>query len=141
MTIGIKGMTFSSRNRWVARKHSAMLQPFSCMSDVTRDITLPVEPDKAWDALLAPGWMADEAEVELREGGAARFVVDGSERHAIVEEAVPGERLVFWWWTADERGVPDAPGTRVAFELEPVPGGTRVTVRESATGPFCLALA
>ena len=32
-------------------------------------------------------------------------------------------------------------GTRVAFELDPVPGGTRVTVRETATGPFCLALA
>jgi uncharacterized protein YndB with AHSA1/START domain len=118
-----------------------MLQPISCMSDVTRDITLPVEPEEAWDALLEPGWLAEEAEVELREGGSARFVIDGTERRAVVEEAVPGERLVFWWWTADERGVPDAPGTRVAFELDPVPGGTRVTVRETATGPFCLALA
>jgi uncharacterized protein YndB with AHSA1/START domain len=118
-----------------------MLQPFSCMSDVSRDITLPVEPEEAWEALLEPGWLAEEAEVELREGGAARFVVDGEERRAVVEEAVPGERLVFWWWVNDERGVPDAPGTRVAFELAPVPGGTRVTVRESATGPYCLALA
>ena len=109
------------------------------MSDVTRDITLPVDPDEAWEALLEPGWLGEEAEVDAREGGSARFVVDGERRDAIVEEAVPGERLVFWWWTADERGVPDAPGSRVAFELDPVQGGTRVTVRESLTGPVCVA--
>ena len=71
------------------------------MSDVTRDITLPVDPDEAWEALLEPGWLGEEAQVDAREGGSARFVVDGERRDAIVEEAVPGERLVFWWWTAD----------------------------------------
>jgi uncharacterized protein YndB with AHSA1/START domain len=111
------------------------------MSDVTREITLPVGPDEAWEALLEPGWLGEEAELDPREGGAAHFVVDGERRAAIVEEAVPGERLVFWWWTADERGVPEAPGSRVTFELDPVHDGTRVTVRESLTGPVCLALA
>src|SRR6478609_5626118 len=104
ITIGMSGMwvLLVFRNRLVALQHTL---PSGCMSDVTRDITLPVEPDEAWEALIEPGW--------------------------IVEEAEPGERLVFWWWAADERGVPDTAGSRVAFELDPIPGGTRVTVRES----------
>jgi uncharacterized protein YndB with AHSA1/START domain len=110
------------------------------MSDVTRDITLPVDPDEAWEALLEPGWLGDEAQLDPREGGLGHFVVDGQRRDAIVEEAVPGERLVFWWWTADERGIPETAGSRVAFELDPVPGGTRVTVRESSAGPVCVAI-
>jgi uncharacterized protein YndB with AHSA1/START domain len=109
------------------------------MSDVTRDITLPVDPDEAWDALVEPGWLGEECTLDPREGGSGHFVVDGERRDAIVEEAVPGERLVFWWWTTDERGVPETAGSRVAFELDPVPGGTRVTVRESLTGPVCVA--
>lgn len=109
------------------------------MSDVTREITLPVDPDTAWEALLQPGWLGEEAELEPREGGAARFVVDGERRDAIVEEAVPGERLAFWWWTTDERGIPETAGSRVVFELDPVHEGTRVTVRESLTGPVCVA--
>jgi uncharacterized protein YndB with AHSA1/START domain len=109
------------------------------MSDVTREITLPVDPDEAWEALLQPGWLGEGAEIDPREGGSAHFVVDGERREAVVEEAVPGERLVFWWWVADDRGVPEAPGSRVTFELDPVHDGTRVTVRESLTGPVCVA--
>jgi uncharacterized protein YndB with AHSA1/START domain len=109
------------------------------MSDVTREITLPVDPDEAWEALLEPGWLGEEAELDPREGGAARFVVDGERREAVVEKAVPGERLVFWWWTADERGIPETAGSRVTFELDPVHDGTRITVRESIVGPVCVA--
>jgi uncharacterized protein YndB with AHSA1/START domain len=111
------------------------------MSDVTRDITLPLDPDEAWEALVEPDWLGEEASLDPREGGSGHFVVDGERRDAIVEAAVPGERLVFWWWTTDERGIPETAGSRVAFELDPVPGGTRVTVRESLTGPVCLATA
>jgi uncharacterized protein YndB with AHSA1/START domain len=111
------------------------------MSDVSRDITLPLDPDEAWEALVEPDWLGEEASLDPREGGSGHFVVDGERRDAIVEEAVPGERLVFWWWTTDERGIPETAGSRVAFELDPVPGGTRVTVRESLTGPVCLATA
>ena len=55
---------------------------------------------------------------------------------------MPGERLAFWWWEPAPEGddaVPDAPGSRVEFVLDAVPGGTRVTVREVATGPLALA--
>jgi uncharacterized protein YndB with AHSA1/START domain len=111
------------------------------MSDVSRAISLPLDPDEAWEALVEPDWLGEEASLDPREGGSGHFVVDGERRDAIVEEAVPGERLVFWWWTTDERGIPETAGSRVAFELDPVPGGTRVTVRESLTGPVCLATA
>jgi len=47
---------------------------------VARDITLPVDPDEAWDALTDP---------ELLEQWF------GEEREAVVEEAEPGECLVF----------------------------------------------
>jgi hypothetical protein len=90
-----------------------------CNSMVARDITLPVEPDEAWDALTDP---------ELLE----QWFGDG-EREAVVEEAEPGERLVFWWWEEGE------PGSRVELRLVAVPDGTRVSVREAPVGPFALA--
>ena len=43
-----------------------------------------------------------------------------------------------WRKSSAMDGTCDA-GSRVAFELDPVPGGTRVTVRESLAGPVCVA--
>src|SRR5262245_58350148 len=114
-TMGTRGMSMS------------FLQPFgcafrptvSCNSMVARDITLPVDPDEAWDALTDP---------ELLE----EWFGDGH-REAVVEEAEPGERLVFWWWEEGE------PGSRVELRLVAVPDGTRVSVREAPVGPFALA--
>ena len=85
---------------------------------VARDITLPVDPDEAWEALTDP---------ELLE----QWFGDG-QREAVVEEAEPGERLVFWWWEEGE------PGSRVELRLVAVPAGTRVSVREAPVGPFAL---
>src|SRR3954449_9709135 len=106
---------------------SSFPQPFgctflgrlSCNPVVARDITLPVGPDEAWDALTDP---------ELLE----QWFGDG-QREAVVEEAEPGERLVFWWWEEGE------PGSRVELRLVAVPTGTRVSVREAPVGPFALA--
>jgi hypothetical protein len=75
---------------------------------VARDIVLPVDPETAYELVCEPEW------------------VDGAER--LIEEAEPGERLV-WWWEAG----------RVEVELAPCVGGTRVSVRETPTGPLCLA--
>jgi hypothetical protein len=104
------------------RRRRAVAAPdpvLACNSMVARDITLPVEPDEAWDALTDP---------ELLE----QWFGDG-EREAVVEEAEPGERLVFWWWEEGE------PGSRVELRLVAVPDGTRVSVREAPVGPFALA--
>ena len=68
------------------------------MSDVTRDITLPVDPDEAWEALLEPGWLGDEAQLDPREGGLGHFVVDGERRDAIwtPDKESPEQETKLW---------------------------------------------
>ena len=109
------------------------------MSCVTRETTLPLEADEAWEAVTElEEWLAEDADLALEPGeeGTLRLP-DGTERHAVVEDVEPGERLSFWWWTGDE------PATRVELTLTPAVSGTRVVVVESgfAAGPVCLALA
>jgi len=108
---------------------------------IEQDIVLPVPAEVAWDALLDPAtWLAEEADVEFVEGGAGSFLMpDGERRGALVEEVTEGERIVLWWWPVDADGVPDSPGRRVVFELEPVFEGTRVSVRDLPVGPLALA--
>ena len=81
--------------------------------------TLKSSRKEVWDALTDP---------ELLE----QWFGDG-DREAVIEEAEPGERLVFWWWEEGE------PGSRVELRLVAVPSGTRVSVREAPVGPFALA--
>ena len=100
-----------------------------------QEVLLPVDADAAWDAVTEPealeAWLADEVELDLREGGTATFTLpDGERRQAIVEEVAEGERWSFWWWTGD------APGSRVTVELVPAISGTRVRVTESPVGPW-----
>jgi uncharacterized protein YndB with AHSA1/START domain len=94
---------------------------------VEREIVFPVEPDELWEALTEPErleeWFANDVELDAREGGEGTFRWDnGEERHAVVREAVPGEKLVLDW---DDEGA-------VEFDLEPVPDGTRLVVRETS---------
>lgn len=50
----------------------------------------------------------------------------------MIEQVAPLERLAFRWRPDAENDTgPDAPTTLVAFELEEVPGGTRLTITES----------
>ena len=107
------------------------------MSCVTREVTLPLDADEAWDAVTdLDEWLVEEADLELEPGeeGTLRLP-DGSERRAVVEEVEPGERLAFWWWEGTE------PATHVSLTLEPAVSGTRVVVVESgyAAGPVCSA--
>ncbi len=95
--------------------------------EVTREIVFPVEPDEVWEALTDPErleeWFANDVELDPRPGGAGVFRWEnGEERHAIVREAEPGKRLVLDW---DDEGA-------VEFELEEVPDGTRLVVRETS---------
>ena len=88
--------------RSLPRRQRAAVAPGSvlaCNSMVARDITLPVEPDEAWDALTDP---------ELLE----QWFGDG-EREAVVEESEPGERL-------ELRLVAVPDGTRVSVREAPV---------------------
>ena len=104
------------RNHLVAR----FVVRLSCNPMVARDITLPVDPDEAWEALTDP---------ELLE----QWFGDG-DREAVIEEAEPGERLVFWWW---EEGEP-----RIAGRAAPRRRCRRARASACArrpSGPFALA--
>jgi uncharacterized protein YndB with AHSA1/START domain len=119
-----------------ARQEAGMLDA------IVREITLPVSPEEAWEALTESDrledWFADEAELDPVPGGAATFTWEGEgTRRAVVEEVEEGRRLAFRWEEEPGEAPGQAgPGTRVEFTLLPVPEGTRLLVRETG---FALA--
>lgn len=97
---------------------------------VVRERTFDAAPDEVWETLtdqvLLEQWLASEVELDLREGGRARFAwEDGQTREAEIERVKPAQRLTWWWWAEGE-----SPG-RVDFRLEPAGEGTRVVVVET----------
>jgi uncharacterized protein YndB with AHSA1/START domain len=87
---------------------------------------LTAPPEEVWALLTDPsGWLADDAEIELRPGGEARFRTGRVVRTGWVEEVLEPERLTFWWATCDE------PATRVELTIEAVDAGTRLRVVET----------
>jgi hypothetical protein len=103
--------------------------------DVTREITLPLDPGAAWDAVVdLERWLTDAGSLELEPGAEGELTLrDGETRWATVEDVRPGERLAFWWHA------PDALATLVEVSLVAVDDGTRVVVVESgyAGAPIC----
>ena len=92
------------------------------MPTVTREVTLPVEPEEAWadvsEAERLAEWMDEEVELDLWEGGDVRI----GDRAGTVHEIDEGRRLRFT--TGD---------SEITFTVEPVVEGSRVRVTE--TGP------
>jgi hypothetical protein len=103
--------------------------------DVTREITLPVDPDAAWDAVVdLERWLTDAGSLQLEPGAEGELTLpDGETRWATVADVRPGEHLSFWWHT------PDALATLVEVSLVAVDDGTRIVVVESgyAGAPVC----
>jgi uncharacterized protein YndB with AHSA1/START domain len=94
---------------------------------IEREIVLPASPAEVWEALTESErleeWFASEVELDATPGGEGVFRWgDGEERHAVVREAEPEERLVLDW---DDEG-------EVVLELEEVDGGTRLHVTETS---------
>jgi uncharacterized protein YndB with AHSA1/START domain len=116
---------------------------------VHRAVVLPVPRERAWEAVTDPEqlacWLADEVELDAREGGAARFAWDdGTVRVGVVDELAEQRRIAFRWRAGDDA---DGAGDRVAagadgplgdeslveLTLDDVEGGTRVSVYEVRT--------
>lgn len=95
---------------------------------LTREITLPVDADRLWEALADPSeWIGARVEWELVPGGRARFVGDpDGERAGQVDEVQPGRRLSFRWWPESD----PEDESEVTYELEPAEEGTRLVVTE-----------
>jgi uncharacterized protein YndB with AHSA1/START domain len=107
---------------------------------VTREVVMPATTEEVWEALTDPAelaeWFANEVELEPEPGGEGVFRWEtGEVRRARVDEVEVGRRLAFRWSAEDS---PEEE-TEVAFTLEEVPEGTRVTVTESAPGPQACA--
>lgn len=104
------------------------------MAKVTRTVVLPATPSRVWDAVGAPDrlsrWLGVDIELDVRPGGegTARDP-DGTTRRLVVDDVQPGARLSFSWWP-EPRG--HGPASAVEIDLEPVDGGTRLRVTETA---------
>jgi len=101
---------------------------------VERTIEVQREPQEVWAALteaerLSDWFGATAVEVELRPGGRITFERGGARWRGLVEEVEPPRRFAFRWLARE--GQPASARTRVVFQLEPVEGGTRLTVRET----------
>jgi uncharacterized protein (TIGR03086 family) len=98
----------------------------------TKTATLPVSPDEAFALITEPErlrrWQTVSAYVDLRAGGAYRWTVTpGHVAAGTFREVEPGRRVVFGWgWDGSDDLKPDA--STVTVTLEPVDGGTRVTL-------------
>jgi hypothetical protein len=103
--------------------------------DVTREITLPTDPDTAWEAVVdLERWLTDAGSLELEPGAEGELTLrDGETRWATVADVRPGELLSFWWHA------PDALATLVEVTLVDAVAGTRVVVVERgyASQPIC----
>lgn len=102
--------------------------------EVTRELVMPAPPAEVWEALTVPErleeWFANDVELEAEPGGEGTFTWENGEvRRAYVDEVEDGRRFAFRW--SDEESSPGSE-TYVAFTLEEVPEGTRLTVTESA---------
>src|SRR5215210_898954 len=94
---------------------------------IRREILLDAPREEVWKALTDPerleDWFANDVDLDLRPGGGASFRwANGEERHAVVREVEPGERLAFDWEDEGE----------VEFTLADGADGTLLTVVETS---------
>src|SRR5213080_4556057 len=116
------------------------VQPKGCVMDdevMTRSVALEAAVADVWAALTEPErlsvWLDGRVRIDLRPGGRGTVTrPDGAVRRVLVEAVEPGCRLALRWWPYEEPGGGSrpGPGSRVEFLLEPVSGGTRLTVWE-----------
>ena len=88
---------------------------------VERELTVPDDVEEVWRSLSEPGWLGEDAAIDLREAGDVR----AGERSGFVEEAEAPRRLVFWW------SAPGDEATRVEIDLGEAEGGTTIRITES----------
>jgi uncharacterized protein YndB with AHSA1/START domain len=94
------------------------------LPQIERSIDIPAHPERVWEKLvdgdLSEEWMG--VRVQPRPGG--EVTMPGKDVIGTVEEVFPGESIT-WSWRE-----PDGDPSQVTIDLEPIVGGTRVTVVE-----------
>ncbi|QGN33141.1 SRPBCC domain-containing protein [Microlunatus sp. Gsoil 973] len=100
------------------------------MPQVARSVEIDAPPSSVWSwfttAERLRQWIAPTLDIDLQEGGSYRMQgEDGTWISGVVLELVPQSRLVLSWLEEDAGWA--HPG-RLLIGLEPVPGGTRVSL-------------
>ena len=103
---------------------------------ITREIVIDAPPDAVWpvvtEARHLAGWFSDEAEIELRPGGAMLLTWHGhGSFQARVEIVDPPHTFAFRWVRREDTAPEPGSSTLVVFTLTPEAGGTRLQVVES----------
>lgn len=104
---------------------------------IERTIHIPAAIETVWEALTSAdgisSWFGDEAEIDLRPGGEARFGWSeyGSSSHAVVVHVDRPARFSYRWTAGDAERADVGPSTLVEFTMVERNDGTDVSVRES----------
>ena len=98
------------------------------MDEMTREVELDCDPERAWEALTEESelseWLGGEVEADLKPGGEITVRdEDGSERSGFFESVEPGREVSFWWSEDGEES------SRVELELLPTFDGEGCVVR------------
>jgi uncharacterized protein YndB with AHSA1/START domain len=103
---------------------------------ISRDVLIDAPPERVWAIVTEPRhvarWFSDEAEIDLRPGGAMLLTW-----HRIgvyrgrVEAVEPPRRFAFRWLRREDNEPGEGTSTFVEFLLEPEDDGTRLRVVES----------
>jgi uncharacterized protein YndB with AHSA1/START domain len=106
---------------------------------IEREIVVASPRSEVWAALTTvdgmAGWWSEEAEIDLRPGGAITFIWEHRTHHPAQVEAIEPESLFVFRWRpgqVESSEVYDPENTtRVEYRLEDHPDGTLVKLRES----------
>jgi uncharacterized protein YndB with AHSA1/START domain len=104
---------------------------------IERTTHIPADIETVWEALTTAegirSWFGDEAEIDLRPGGEARFgwTEYGSSSHAIVVHVDRPTGFSYRWAAGDADRADTGPSTLVEFTMTEQNGGTDVSLRES----------
>jgi uncharacterized protein YndB with AHSA1/START domain len=103
---------------------------------ITREIDIAAPQDVVWgivtEARHLTGWFSDEAEVDLRPGGAMQLTWHGHGVYrARVERVEPPHKFAFRWVLRDGEEPATGGSTLVEMTLIPTEAGTRLRVVES----------
>jgi uncharacterized protein YndB with AHSA1/START domain len=102
---------------------------------IARTVEIAAPPARVWAALTTAeglaAWFGDTAEIDLVPGGAAAMTWEGGHSARMRVERVEEPVAFGFTWSAFGTGEEDPRRTYVEFTLEPVAGGTRLTVVET----------
>jgi uncharacterized protein YndB with AHSA1/START domain len=105
---------------------------------ISREVVIDAPPDRVWAIVTDPRhvarWFSDEAEIDLRPGGAMLLTWHGHGHGTYrgrVEAVDPPHRFAFRWLRREDNEPGDGTSTLVEFVLAAEGSGTRLRVVES----------